>query len=687
MTPLATPAQRAIGHEPTVILVTSSGPYEGKTTTIANLAASYAETGRSVLVLDCDFRRPRLHQVLGTRETPGLADVLEDAHQFKSDAEVMCETSVEGVRLVPAGTPTANPARLFNRARTLIEASRRQADIVLVDTPPYLVANDAAELIPWADAVLITVKSRRTRRGPTERMIENLDRQQAPVVGIVLVGSDDASSGYSPYYYYRANARTDKAGRRWRRMLRLGPPKHVTSSPSEADEPPVGRFRRRSRDRDPQRERGRGPPTGADGRRLRRHPARPALGPRRHPGRRARRRRGSVQPDPRPVTDVDTVVAPDDIDVGFVPQLSQDLVAMEVGAETVLLGNYGQALVLNPTAGLVWRFLDGETALADLIDDFSEVLDVDRDTVRTDIVDFARTLGRTGLLQGVAEPIDASDLAEIDWSPPEPVAVGEVIEPLALTDLDGAPATLETAPDRRVFLVNWSPGCGFCVTTAAALAAAEEGLAAAGIDLILLTTGDPDENRRVLGDAGIAAPALLRAGEDDPFAGFGTPSAYLLDADGRVEEPMAYGAVEVPARAAELAGIDLPGPDDVAAPGAVPTTEMTTIDECSISPSPAPCAVPGAGVGPEAAPTEWAGTSAYRVGAFHIGVRVNDTEVATWSTDCCPGPGYRTDELRTTSRSRSTREAGEDPVGSTCWCGTVASSSGAGRQPGRSPPS
>ena len=189
-----------------------------------------------MLVLDCDFRRPRLHQVLGTRETPGLADVLEDAHQFRSDTEVMCETSVEGVRLVPAGTPTANPARLFNRARTLIEASRRQADIVLVDTPPYLVANDAAELIPWADAVLITVKSRRTRRGPTERMIENLDRQQAPVVGIVLVGSDDASSGYSPYYYYRANARTDKAGRRWRRMLRLGPPKRVTSSQPEADE-------------------------------------------------------------------------------------------------------------------------------------------------------------------------------------------------------------------------------------------------------------------------------------------------------------------------------------------------------------------------------------------------------------------------------------------------------------------
>ena len=190
-----------------------------------------------MLILDCDFRRPRLHQIFGTRETPGLADVLEDPRRFSADNEVMCSTSVDGVRLVPAGTPTDNPARLFNRARSLIQASRRQADIVLIDTPPYLVANDAAELIPWVDAVVITVKSRRTRRGTTERMIENLDRQQAPVVGIVLVGADDAGSGYSPYYYHRANARTDKARRRWRRVLRLGPPKDKTSTQPEADEP------------------------------------------------------------------------------------------------------------------------------------------------------------------------------------------------------------------------------------------------------------------------------------------------------------------------------------------------------------------------------------------------------------------------------------------------------------------
>ena len=385
------------------------------------------------------------------------------------------------------------------------------------------------------------------------------------------------------------------------------------------------------------------------------------------------------------MTDIDTVVTPDDIDVGFVPRLSQDLVALDVGAETVLLGNFGQALVLNPTAGLVWRFLDGETALGELIDDFSDVLDVDADTVRTDVVDFARALGRTGLLEGVVEPIDPDDLIEIDWSPPVPVAVGDVLEPVALTDLDGAPATLETGRGRRVFLVNWSPGCGFCVTTAAALAAAEEGLAAAGIDLVLLTNGDADENRRVLDEAGLGAPALLRSDDGDPFAGFGTPAAYLLDADGRVEEPMAYGADEVPARAAELAGIERPGSTHAVTTDADSIESATTGRRGALLP----------GSQRRLRPRRAGAGRARRSGRAPrpIGSATSTSGSATttrrrprWSTGCCPGPGCRTPGSRTTSRSPSTRAPPVAPVGSTCSYRAGASSSGAGRRHGPWPP-
>jgi capsular exopolysaccharide synthesis family protein len=212
---------RLPGDERRVILVTSPGPQEGKTTTVAHLAASYAEAGKSVLVLDCDFRRPRLHRIFGTHESPGLADTLDDPTKFASDNEVISTTSVDGVRLVPAGAPTTNPARLFNRARVLIDASRRQADIVLVDTPPLLIANDASELIRHVDSVALVLRNRRTSRHNAVAVAEQLERQQAPVVGIVMVGTDEATSGYGGYYYYRANARPNEARRR-RRLWPFG---------------------------------------------------------------------------------------------------------------------------------------------------------------------------------------------------------------------------------------------------------------------------------------------------------------------------------------------------------------------------------------------------------------------------------------------------------------------------------
>ena len=215
----ATPAQRAIDHEPTVILVTSSGPYEGKTTTVANLAASYAETDRRVL--DSGLRLP------STTPAPGLRDPGEPGARRRPRGPSPVQLRQRG-HVLDLGRRRPPRARRHphRQPRPPVQPGphpdrgdyRRQADIVLIDAPPYLVANDAAELIPWVDAVVITVRSRRTRRDTTERMVENLHRQQAPVVGIVLVGADDAGSGYSPYYYHRANARTDKAWHRWRRV-------------------------------------------------------------------------------------------------------------------------------------------------------------------------------------------------------------------------------------------------------------------------------------------------------------------------------------------------------------------------------------------------------------------------------------------------------------------------------------
>lgn len=203
--------------EPEVILITSPGPSEGKSTTVAWLATTYAESGRDVLVLDCDFRRPRLHEVFETRSGPGLSDSLIDSTRFSSDREVICDTTVPGVRLVPAGTPTDHAAQLFTRARRLIDASRQQADVVLIDTPPYLVANDAAQLVPFVDAVLVVLRGRRTSHEAAGLVAEQLDRYSVPVVGLVLVDIDQTAVRYGGYYD-RAGADEDDPGspRRWR---------------------------------------------------------------------------------------------------------------------------------------------------------------------------------------------------------------------------------------------------------------------------------------------------------------------------------------------------------------------------------------------------------------------------------------------------------------------------------------
>src|SRR6266576_436803 len=128
--------------------------------------------------------------------------------------------------------------------------------------------------------------------------------------------------------------------------------------------------------------------------------------------------------DPGPVDTALDVIRPDDIEVDYVPRPSERLFDVAVGTELVVVdGLTWQAHILNPTAALVWRCLDGETSLEELVADFSDAMQTDPDVVRTDLLDMTRGLGRAGLLDGVAEPVETEEMA-VDWTPPEPVEVG-----------------------------------------------------------------------------------------------------------------------------------------------------------------------------------------------------------------------------------------------------------------------
>jgi len=199
--------------EAQVLLVTSPSAGEGKTTTVAHLAAVLAEFGTRVLVISADFRRPRVHELFDVAREPGLSDVLESGSGKIHLSDLQIATGYAGVSLLPSGSPVHNPAQLLTQTRALIAAARKLFDFVIVDTPPLLVANDATELAAVADMVLLMAKADRTSRDAALRSTEMLRRVNAPLLGVVVTAAHDTPTAYG-YYRYRYYAEADQGGSR-----------------------------------------------------------------------------------------------------------------------------------------------------------------------------------------------------------------------------------------------------------------------------------------------------------------------------------------------------------------------------------------------------------------------------------------------------------------------------------------
>lgn len=206
------------GKHGTVLLVTSPGAGEGKTTTAAHLAAMLAEVGRSVLVVSADLRRPRLHVLFETDREPGLTEMLSDTDHAPDLRDLVKETKLSRVRLLPSGAPTENPAPLLRQAGEVLQAARKVFDFVIVDTAPLLVANDASELATVADGVIIMARATKTSIDAAQRSAEILGRLETPVLGSVLVGATDTPTAYSYYRYrYYSDSEASSWSRRGRR--------------------------------------------------------------------------------------------------------------------------------------------------------------------------------------------------------------------------------------------------------------------------------------------------------------------------------------------------------------------------------------------------------------------------------------------------------------------------------------
>jgi capsular exopolysaccharide synthesis family protein len=183
------------------LVVTSSAPAEGKTTTVANLAVSFAQQGIRVLLIDCDLRKPRAHEVFVTPREPGITNLVVTQTEFD---EMIRSTGVEGLSFLPAGTLPPNPSEVLggSRFRETLTHLSANFDLVLLDTPPLLAASDAAIIGRNVDGVLLVVRAGHVDRVAIRQAIRQLANVGANVVGAVLNDPDGAVAKHGGYHHY-----------------------------------------------------------------------------------------------------------------------------------------------------------------------------------------------------------------------------------------------------------------------------------------------------------------------------------------------------------------------------------------------------------------------------------------------------------------------------------------------------
>jgi polysaccharide biosynthesis transport protein len=195
------------------LMVTSPTKAEGKTTTLANLAVTFAQAGQRVILLDCDLRRPRIHDFFGLGNEVGFTSVLLGTEPL-AEALQPVETH-SSLAVLASGPPPPDPSELLSSQRTqeVVAALGSRADLVLIDAPPVLPVTDPLVLSGVADATLLVVSTDQTTKRALHRAVELLNQINAPLMGTVLneVGPERAYAyGYGGYAYYQRRSSSER---------------------------------------------------------------------------------------------------------------------------------------------------------------------------------------------------------------------------------------------------------------------------------------------------------------------------------------------------------------------------------------------------------------------------------------------------------------------------------------------
>jgi polysaccharide biosynthesis transport protein len=191
------------------ILVASPGISEGKTTVASNLAFTIAQSDKSVILVGADMREPTIHNILDVNNKRGLSDVFRGTLTIEEALQPLANGTV---RVLASGSIPPNPAELLGSAamNRILEELSRMADIIVIDSPPFVVA-DASVLTAKVDGVLLVIRPEFSRKELVTGMKAQLERSGGRVLGVVLNGVSPKNDIYSSYYgRYGLNTEIDK---------------------------------------------------------------------------------------------------------------------------------------------------------------------------------------------------------------------------------------------------------------------------------------------------------------------------------------------------------------------------------------------------------------------------------------------------------------------------------------------
>jgi protein-tyrosine kinase len=186
------------------IVITSAGAMEGKTTTIVNLAITFAQTGNRVLIIDADLRRPKVHTVFNLTNEQGLTNYLASQGELKT--YINHNLVLPNLDVLTSGTIPPNPSEMLNSKtmKRFMDIAGSLYDIILIDSPPVGSVTDASIISTYVDGTILVVKSGKSEINAVKRAKEALEKVHANIIGVVLNDLDKKAIGnkYDYRYYY-----------------------------------------------------------------------------------------------------------------------------------------------------------------------------------------------------------------------------------------------------------------------------------------------------------------------------------------------------------------------------------------------------------------------------------------------------------------------------------------------------